>query len=127
MISQTTDIISDRLNLGKGLAGALFMGIATSLPELSSTISLFRKKSYDIAVGNIVGSNIFNLIILSVCDVLYTGTGLYDFSDPKTANLLIFGAIAMPLALITLRLKNRAVKVIASAGIVACYFAFLLV
>ena len=127
LISQTTDIISDRLNLGKGLAGALFMGIATSLPELSSTISLFRKKSYDIAVGNIVGSNIFNLIILSVCDVLYTGTGLYDFSDPKTANLLIFGAIAMPLALITLRLKNRAVKVIASAGIVACYFAFLLV
>ena len=127
LISQTTDIISDRLNLGKGLAGALFMGIATSLPELSSTISLFRKKSYDIAVGNIVGSNIFNMIILSVCDVLYTGTGLYDFSDPKTANLLIFGAIAMPLALITLRLKNRAVKVIASAGIVACYFAFLLV
>ena len=127
LISKTTDIISDRLNLGKGLAGALFMGIATSLPELSSTISLFRKKNYDIAVGNIVGSNIFNLIILSVCDVLYTGTGLYDFSDPKTANLLIFGFIAMPLAFVTLRLKNRAVKVIASAGIVACYFAFLLV
>lgn len=127
LISKTTDIISDRLNLGKGLAGALFMGIATSLPELSSTISLFRKKNYDIAVGNIVGSNIFNLIILSVCDVLYTGTGLYDFSDPKTANLLIFGFIAMPLAFVTLRLKNRAVKVIASVGIVACYFAFLLV
>ena len=127
LISKTTDIISDRLNLGKGLAGALFMGIATSLPELSSTISLFRKKSYDIAVGNIVGSNIFNLIILSVCDILYTGTGLYDFSDPKTANLLIFGAIAMPLALITLRFKNRTVQVISSLGVVACYFAFLLV
>lgn len=127
LISKTTDIISDRLNLGKGLAGALFMGIATSLPELSSTISLFRKKNYDIAVGNIVGSNIFNLIILSVCDILYTGTGLYDFSDPKTANLLIFGAIAMPLALITLRFRNRMVQVISSIGVVTCYFAFLLV
>ena len=127
LISQTTDIISDRLNLGKGLAGALFMGIATSLPELSSTISLFRKKNYDIAVGNIVGSNIFNLIILALADLLYTGSGIYDFSDPKTVNLLVFGFIAMPLALLSLRLKNRYAKMVLSAGVVVCYFAFLLV
>ena len=127
LISQVTDMISDKLNLGKGLAGALFMGIATSLPELSSTIALFRKKNFDIAVGNIVGSNIFNLIILSVADILYTGSGIYDFSDPKTINLLVFGIIAMPLALFTLRSKNRMVKMLMCVGVVICYFAFLLV
>lgn len=127
LISHTTDIISDRLNLGKGLAGALFMGIATSLPELSSTITLFRKKCYDIAVGNIVGSNIFNLIILSLSDLLYSGSGIYDFSDPKTVNLLVFGFIAMPLGLLSLRFKNRFVKIIPSMGVVLCYFAFLMV
>ena len=60
VISYVTDEISDKLNLGKGIAGALFMGIATSLPELASSVALFKKKSFDIAAGNMIGSNIFN-------------------------------------------------------------------
>lgn len=127
LISQLTDMISDELDLGKGLAGALFMGIATSLPELSSTISLFKKKNYNIAVGNIVGSNIFNLIILSIADILYTGSGIYDFSDPKTVNLLVFGGIAMPLTLVLLKSNSRWTKAALSVGILACYLGFLMV
>ena len=70
MLTYLTDQISVKLNLGQGLAGALFLGIATSLPELASTITLFKMRNYNIAVGNIVGSNLFNFIILSVADVL---------------------------------------------------------
>ena len=125
LISQVTDLLAERLNLGKSLAGALFMGIATSLPELSSTITLFRKKSFDIAVGNIVGSNIFNLIILAVSDLLYTGTGLYDFSDPKTVALLVFGFLAHPLILMALKLRHRWIQVGVSVGAVASYVGFL--
>jgi len=127
LISQVTDILAEELNLGKSLAGALFMGVATSLPELSSTIALFRKKCFDIAVGNIVGSNIFNLIILSLSDVLYTGTGLYDFSDPKTVALLVFGFLAHPLILCALKLRHRWVQVGLSVGAVASYVGFLTV
>ena len=127
LISQVTDILAEELNLGKSLAGALFMGVATSLPELSSTIALFRKKSFDIAVGNIVGSNIFNLIILSLCDVLYTGTGLYDFSDPKTVSLLVFGFLAHPLVLCALKFRHRWAQVGLSVGAVASYVGFLTV
>ena len=125
LISQVTDMLAEELNLGKSLAGALFMGVATSLPELSSTIALFRKKCFDIAVGNIVGSNIFNLIILSVSDVLYTGTGLYDFSDSKTVALLVFGFLAHPLILCALKLRHRWVQVGMSVGAVASYVGFL--
>ena len=125
LISQVTDLLAEELNLGKSLAGALFMGVATSLPELSSTIALFRKKSFDIAVGNIVGSNIFNLIILSLSDILYTGTGLYDFSDPKTVALLVFGFLAHPLILCALKLRHRWVQVGLSVGAVASYVGFL--
>ena len=125
LISQVTDMLAEELNLGKSMAGALFMGIATSLPELSSTIALFRKKCFDIAVGNIVGSNIFNLIILAVSDVLYTGTGLYDFSDPKTVSLLVFGFLAHPLILCALKLRPRWIKVAVSVGTVATYVGFL--
>ena len=125
LISQVTDMLAEELNLGKSLAGALFMGVATSLPELSSTITLFRKKSFDIAVGNIVGSNIFNLIILSISDILYTGSGLYDFSDPKTVALLVFGFLAHPLILCALKLRHRWIQVGVSVGAVASYVGFL--
>ena len=70
LITYITDEISVKLNLGAGLAGALFLGIATSLPELSSTIALFKIKNYNVAVGNIVGSNIFNFIIIALADIV---------------------------------------------------------
>ena len=125
LISQVTDMLAEELNLGKSMAGALFMGVATSLPELSSTITLFRKKSFDIAVGNIVGSNIFNLIILSISDLLYTGTGLYDFSDLKTVALLVFGFLAHPMILCALKFRHRWAQVGLSVGAVASYVGFL--
>ena len=125
LITYITDEISARLHLGAGLAGALFLGIATSLPELSSTIALFRIKNYNIAVGNIVGSNLFNFIIIALVDIVYWKGSVYDYSDPKTVDLLVCGAIAMPLMLILLRSKHKTVKIICSAGVVACYAAFL--
>ena len=126
IISYITDEISVKLDLGKGIAGALFMGIATSLPEVSSSIALFKKKNYNVAVGNIIGSNIFNFIILSVTDILYVGNGIYDFSDPKTINLLVFGTIATPLFIFIILNKSKALKLFGSLGIIACYVLFLL-
>lgn len=94
MLTYLTDQISVKLSLGQGLAGALFLGIATSLPELASTITLFKMRNYNIAVGNIVGSNLFNFIILAVADVLSLGSGVYALPDDKTIALLLFGLVA---------------------------------
>ena len=127
VISYVTDAISVELGLGKGIAGALFMGIATSLPELSSTIALFRKKCYDIAVGNIVGSNVFNLVILTVTDVLYTGGSVYDFSDPKTLNLLVFGMVSIVATYVAIKSKEKMPKIISCIVIIASYAAFLII
>ncbi len=127
VITYITDIISEKLGLGQGLAGALFLGIATSLPELASTVALFRMKNYNIAMGNIIGSNIFNFIILALTDILYVGNGVYDFSDPKNVNLLIFGAIATPVMLVMMKFKNKVTQVICPLGVLASYIAFLVV
>ncbi|MDD3429432.1 MAG: cation transporter [Oscillospiraceae bacterium] len=133
VITYITDAIATRLNLGAGLAGAIFLGVATSLPELSSTISLFHMKNYNIAIGNIIGSNLFNFIILSLADIFYVGGTIYDFSDPKTISLLFFGALATPLFLLLLRFKSRknnrfsTAQVLCPLGIVACYIGFLVV
>ncbi len=128
VITFVTDELSEQLNLGKGLAGALFLGIATSLPELASTVSLFRLKNYNIAIGNILGSNLFNFTILSLTDIFYVGKGLFDFSDPKTVNLLIFGSIASVIAVLLMKVKKGVLIPIAcSAAIIACYTAFLII
>ncbi|MEG0457919.1 MAG: cation transporter, partial [Oscillospiraceae bacterium] len=88
IITYITDIIAQRHNLGAGIAGAIFLGVATSLPEVSSTIALFKIKNYNIAIGNIVGSNIFNFLILAIVDLIYIGGSIYTFGDVQTLNLL---------------------------------------
>ena len=127
LITYATDMISDRLGLAQGFAGALLLGVATSLPELASTIALFRIGNFDIAVGNIVGSNIFNFVILVVADVLYTGTGLYAFSDPSTQILMVCGAVSMVSTWILLRRRSKTATLLCPIVTAASYFAFLLI
>lgn len=127
IITYVTDEIAGRLGLGSGLAGAIFLGVATSLPEVSSSIALFRMRNFDIAVGNIIGSNLFNFLILSIADVLYFGKGIYDFSDPKTINLTVFGLIAAVLFTMFLILREKGKKILYPIGVIACYLLFLIV
>lgn len=74
-ITFITDIISVNLNLGKTFAGALLLGLTTSLPELVSTFSLCKRGNFNAAVGNICGSNLFNFLILVIADVLSFSQG----------------------------------------------------
>ena len=63
-------IIREYPAIGQTFGGALFLGVATSLPELTATITLCRKGNYNAAVGDIVGSSVFNFFILSIADFL---------------------------------------------------------
>ncbi|MBR5309931.1 MAG: cation transporter [Oscillospiraceae bacterium] len=125
ILTYITDELSVRLNLGKTVAGALFLGVATSLPETASTWTLFKIKNYDIAVGNIVGSCLFNFTILSLADFFYRGGGIYAISDTSTMNLIIFASVASVLAALMLKFRNKATAVICPIGIIASYIAFL--
>ncbi len=125
ILTYITDELSVRLNLGKTVAGALFLGVATSLPETASTWTLFKIKNYDIAVGNIVGSCLFNFTILSVADFFYRGGGIYSLSDPSTMNLIIFASVASVLATTMLKFRSKVTCIICPVGIVASYIAFL--
>jgi cation:H+ antiporter len=51
--------------------GALFIAAATSLPELAVTLSALRLGALDMAIGNLLGSNLFNLLILAIDDLFY--------------------------------------------------------
>lgn len=61
----TTDAItsiSDMLNLGSDVISQTVVALGTSLPELAVTAAAARKKHFNIILGNVMGSNIFNLL-----------------------------------------------------------------
>ncbi len=127
VLTYITDDIATELNLGSGLAGALFLGVATSLPEVTSTISLFRMRNFDIAFGNIVGSNVFNYFVLSIADILYSGGSVYHFDDEKVINLTVFGLLSSMFIYVLIRTNHKWLKALMAVGTIACYLAFLMI
>ncbi|MGL4344328.1 MAG: sodium:calcium antiporter [Cellulosilyticaceae bacterium] len=105
-ITFVTDRIAVELNLGMTLAGALFLGIATSLPEVTSSISLAKMGNFNATMGNILGSNLFNLFILVLADVLYRAGSVYT-SDIQSCNLVFFGMISTVMITMIVTLKNK--------------------
>jgi cation:H+ antiporter len=70
----------------------LLIATVTSLPELVAMISAVRLGAYDIAVGNLFGSNVFNMFALAMADVFYTGGNFFDAINPTFA---LAGLLAM--------------------------------
>ena len=64
--------IAEITGLGAGFVGILLVGMVTSLPEMVTTISAARLGAYDLAVGNLFGSNVFNMFALGLTDVFLT-------------------------------------------------------
>ncbi|WP_299700512.1 calcium/sodium antiporter [uncultured Pontibacter sp.] len=63
--------IAQAFGLSERIIGLTIVSIGTSLPELATSIVAVRKKNVDIAIGNVVGSNIFNIfLILGVSTVI---------------------------------------------------------
>lgn len=87
--------------------GAIFLGITTSLPEVVTFYTLVNINSYDIALSNILGSNVFNLLVLSIGDFLSLKKPIYFSSDKDTIILIILGIIFLSLILISNTNKKK--------------------
>lgn len=74
--------------------GTLFVAAVTSLPELAVTLSALRLGALDMAIGNLLGSNLFNLLILAVDDLFYFRGPLLSHISPAHA-ISVMSAAAM--------------------------------
>lgn len=64
--------IANRFDINEFIVGALIVGIGTSLPELAVSLSATIDGLNDVAVGNVIGSNIFNILaILGITSIIY--------------------------------------------------------
>jgi cation:H+ antiporter len=78
-LAHTADQLALQTGLGRTFFGTVFVAMITSLPEAVSTLSAMRLKANDMAIGNILGSNAFNMLIL----------GLTDFASEKPVLSLV--------------------------------------
>jgi cation:H+ antiporter len=72
--------LAEQTGLGGTFFGTLFVAICTSLPEVVTTFTAIRMKAFDLALGNIFGSNCFNMVVLVMLDVAYPGSLLSSVS-----------------------------------------------
>jgi len=65
------DQITTITGLGPTFVGAIFLAVTTSLPEVVASLAALRLNAVDLAVSNIFGSNIFNIVALAIYDLFY--------------------------------------------------------
>jgi len=84
--------IATFFGISKGLIGLTVVAIGTSLPELAASIVAIRKSSVDIAVGNVVGSNLFNIFWVLGLGAFVRPLG---FSDDLVLDIAINFGVAL--------------------------------
>jgi len=106
-LASTADQLAIQTGLGRTFVGTVFVAVATSLPEVSTTYQAVRMGAYDLAIGNIFGSNAFNLLILGVIDVFYSGHLLNDVENKHVITAL---CVVLMTSAATMGLLYRAEK-----------------
>lgn len=77
------DVISRKSTLSGAVVGTFLIAGATSLPELTTSLTAVYIDNPDIAVGNMLGSNVFNLLIIAVVDMIYRKRKMFNSIDEK--------------------------------------------
>lgn len=104
-LTYLTNVIADAYTVNKNLAGALFIAIATALPEIVTTTMFVKKKNFNLAVSSIVGGVAFNWLILAITDIFYFKGSVFIQSEAVQL-LTLFTTISFALLAITLALKR---------------------
>jgi cation:H+ antiporter len=86
--------------LGVGFIGTTLLAVVTSLPETVAVVAATRIGAYDMAVGNLFGSNVFNMFALGLADLFYTPGRFLGAIDPAFALVGMLGLLLTNLALI---------------------------
>jgi cation:H+ antiporter len=107
MIVRNAIKIAHTLEISETVIGITLVAIGTSLPELSVSITSALKKEYGLAVGNIIGSNIFNLLAVIGAATAISPSKLPD--NILSVHYLIMLSLTLSIFVIAYR-KNKVIK-----------------
>ncbi len=85
--------LARQTGLGEAFVGSLFIAITTSLPEIVVSLSAVRIGAVDLGIANVLGSNLFNMLVLGLDDVFYRKGPL--LADAAASHTVSVGAIVV--------------------------------
>ncbi|MFC0557675.1 sodium:calcium antiporter [Halalkalibacter alkalisediminis] len=104
-LSTYADTIGEKTSLGGMMVGTLLLAGATSLPEVTTSVSAIVLDSPDIAVGNVFGSNMFNLLIIASFDLYFRKQQIFKNAERAHLYTASVGLLLAIVALLALSLK----------------------
>lgn len=89
VVAQTADALAEQTGLGSSFVGVALLPIATSLPEISTTVAAARLGQFEMAFSNVYGANLLDVGVLFLIDVIYAGGPVLN----ELGRFSIFGAL----------------------------------
>jgi cation:H+ antiporter len=126
-LTDTCDQISEATGLGKTFIGSILLAFATSLPEATVCITAMRLFNYSLVFGNILGSNVFNLFILSLADLFTPKIALMETKHVELNYITGFGSLLMSavvLLALSYRGKRKVMKSLSLSLIIVYFVAY---
>ena len=96
LIVDNAVILANNLGVSHKIITMIIIVIGTSLPELTMTVRCAKKHEFDIALGNIIGTNIFNICIvlglpvLIFGDIIAYGFGIIDMGVLVLSTIILY-------------------------------------
>lgn len=124
-LPEAADGLATELGLSRSFVGTVLMAVVTTLPEMAVTIGALRIGALDMAIGNLLGSNLFNIMILAVDDAFYVRGPLLAEAATVHAGTAVTAMVMTGLVIIGLvmRPKGRTLRVLSwiSVALIAAY------
>ena len=86
--------------MGTGFVGTALLSFVTSLPELVAALAAVRLGAFDLAVGNLLGSSVFNMFAMGVSDFFLLDGPFLSLIDPNFVLVGLLGILLTNMALI---------------------------
>ena len=118
--------IADLTGLGEAFVGNIFIAFTSSLPEVVVSVAAVKIGSVDLAIGNVFGSNIFNIFILFVDDLLFMQGPLLQYISPIHVISALAAIIMTAISIIGLVYKAENKKLIWGWDSVAMIVVFII-
>ncbi len=114
IVAKTGIAISGQAGISETVVGAMFTAIATSLPELVTSVAAVRQGALTLAVGGVIGGNCFDVLFVAFSDMAYRMGSVYEALSNR--QLFIIALTILLVGVLLLGLLRREKHGIANIG-----------
>ena len=107
-LARTGEAITHAMGWEASFVGTQFLALSTSLPELAASFAAIRINAPELALGNLLGSNLFNMgFVLAMDDLVLVGSPLWSAISPVHAVTAVFAILMTSVVVIALVVRRE--------------------